>query len=80
MNSFTTFVLLSSLVMSKAFAACNITVHATQTEIAISDEDNLWNNSKSKMYFNAIDKAREILEDDRDLAQKVPSFVAVGSL
>lgn len=33
---------------------------------------------KSKIYFNAIDKAREILEFDKELAQKVPSCVVVG--
>ena len=38
----------------------------------------LLSDSKSKVYFNAIDKAHEILEDDRDLAQKVPSCVVVG--
>jgi len=30
------------------------------------------------LYFNAIDKAHEILEGDMELAQKVPSFVVVG--
>lgn len=34
--------------------------------------------TKSKNYFNAIDKAHEILEHDRDLAKKVPSCVVVG--
>ena len=34
--------------------------------------------SKSKVYFNAIDRALEILEHDRDLAEKVPSCVVVG--
>lgn len=34
--------------------------------------------SKSKIYFNAIDKAHEILEDDRNLAENVPSCVVVG--
>lgn len=44
-----------------------------------SDEDNLLlSDSKSKVFFNAIDKAHEILEGDRDLAQKVPSCVVVG--
>lgn len=36
------------------------------------------NTSTSKSYFNAIDKAHEILEYDRDLAEKVPSCVVVG--
>ena len=34
--------------------------------------------SKSKFYFNAIDKAHEILEHDEDLAKTVPSCVVVG--
>ena len=34
--------------------------------------------TKSHEYFNAIDKAHEILEGDRDLAKKVPSCVVVG--
>ena len=46
--------------------------------IAVSDEDNFSSTSKSKRYFNAIDKAHEILEDYRDLAKKVPSCVVVG--
>jgi GTP-binding protein EngB required for normal cell division len=35
-------------------------------------------NTKSHEYFNAIDKAHEILEGDWDLAKKVPSCVVVG--
>jgi hypothetical protein len=46
--------------------------------IAVSDKDNFSSTSKSKRYFNAIDKAHEILEDYRDLAKKVPSCVVVG--
>jgi len=38
----------------------------------------LGDSRESKMYFNAIDKAHEILESDPDLAQKVPSCVVVG--
>ena len=44
----------------------------------VDDDSLLLSDSKSKVYFNAIDKAHEILEDDRDLAQKVPSCVVVG--
>ena len=36
------------------------------------------NTSTSNTYFDAIDKAHEILEYDRDLAEKVPSCVVVG--
>ena len=43
-----------------------------------SNQDTLFSNTKSKLYFNAIDKAHEILEDDRDLAKNVPSCVVVG--
>jgi hypothetical protein len=46
--------------------------------IAVSDKDNFSSTSKSKRYFNAIDKAHEILEDYRDLAKKVLSCVVVG--
>ena len=46
--------------------------------IDVSDKDNFSSTSKSKRYFNAIDKAHEILEDYRDLAKKVPSCVVVG--
>jgi GTP-binding protein EngB required for normal cell division len=43
-----------------------------------SHEDSFFSNTKSKVYFNAIDKAHEILEGDRDLAKNVPSCVVVG--
>ena len=45
---------------------------------SIISENTLVNVSKSKIYFNAVDKAHEILEGDRDLAQKAPSCVVVG--
>eukprot|EP00555_Chaetoceros_dichaeta_P013680 CAMPEP_0198263452 /NCGR_PEP_ID=MMETSP1447-20131203/11761_1 /TAXON_ID=420782 /ORGANISM="Chaetoceros dichaeta, Strain CCMP1751" /LENGTH=636 /DNA_ID=CAMNT_0043952021 /DNA_START=169 /DNA_END=2079 /DNA_ORIENTATION=- len=44
----------------------------------MTNEDTGLNTSTSKTYFNAIDKAHEILECDRDLAEKVPSCVVVG--
>jgi GTP-binding protein EngB required for normal cell division len=52
-----------------------------ETSLSVLDEDSFLttsSSSKSKIYFNAIDKAHEILEHDRDLAKKVPSCVVVG--
>ena len=46
-------------------------------ERTTTEEGNL-TTSKSKIYFNAIDKAHELLEHDKDLAKKVPSCVVVG--
>eukprot|EP00979_Chaetoceros_neogracilis_P014852 scaffold4946_cov254-Chaetoceros_neogracile.AAC.1 len=41
-------------------------------------EDSIICTWESKVYFNAIDKAHELLEHDRNLAKKVPSCVVVG--
>ena len=68
------------------FQSHNITIDANQkkispdTTIAISNEDSFLTRraSKSKIYFNAIDKAHDILEDYKDLAKIVPSCVVVG--
>lgn len=43
-----------------------------------SEEQSFGSSTNSQMYFNAIDKAHEILEHDKDLAEKVPSCVVVG--
>ena len=68
------------------FQSHNITIDANQkkispdTTIAISNEDSFLTRraSKSKIDFNAIDKAHDILEDYKDLAKIVPSCVVVG--
>ena len=44
----------------------------------MSSEDDFLCAIKSRTYFNAIDKAHELLEHHRDLGKKVPSCVVVG--
>lgn len=44
----------------------------------MSSEDDFLSAAKSRTYFNAIDKAHELLEHHRDLGKKVPSCVVVG--
>jgi len=53
---------------------------STMTNAAIADAESFSTTTtlKSKVYFNAIDNAHEILETDRELAKKVPSCVVVG--
>ena len=53
---------------------------STTTNAAIADAESFSTTTtlKSKVYFNAIDNAHEILETDRELAKKVPSCVVVG--
>jgi len=49
-----------------------------ETSSILSKETDFLFGSRSKKYFNAIDKAHELLKDSKNLVNVVPSFVVVG--